>query len=171
LPAGPCAVGPLAPHRHPWPISLPHVSRAHRPRRADRRRSSNGVTAVRRCTLPPLCAHAAHMTRRGSCPTCEPPCQGRAAPIKVTGSSLARRSRTTVRHWRPHGKLPFPASAVTYKAPIPLPLAPLELPKPLVARVGPHPRRSEAPNSRHGLPPPSSLAGAPPAASNPSNRP
>jgi hypothetical protein len=56
LPAGPCAVGPPAPHRHPCPISLPHVSRAHRPRRTDRRRSPNGVTAVRRCMLLPLCA-------------------------------------------------------------------------------------------------------------------
>jgi hypothetical protein len=66
LPAGPCAVGPPAPHRHPCPISLPHVSHVHRPRRADRRRSPNDVTAVRRCTLPPLCAHATPLPRRGS---------------------------------------------------------------------------------------------------------
>jgi hypothetical protein len=66
LPAGPCVVGPPAPHRHHCPISLPHVSRAHRPRRADRRRSPNGVTTVLHCKLLLLCAHAAPMPRRGS---------------------------------------------------------------------------------------------------------
>jgi hypothetical protein len=67
---------------------------------------------------------------------------------------------------KPHGELPFPASTVTPRAFPLLPLAPLELPRPLIARVGPHPRRSEAPSGRQGLMPPGPSPVAAPARPN-----
>jgi hypothetical protein len=55
--AGPCAVGPTTPHRHPGPVSLPHVSRAHWPRRADhaaRPLTSSSYPAVRAALPSPM---------------------------------------------------------------------------------------------------------------------